>query len=54
MMTQNEIDMSPGAVAARLEDVRALYRLVLYLGRFKALEAAQAQGAERPGQRSRG
>lgn len=54
MMTQNEIDMSPGAVAARLDDVRALYRLVLYLGKFKAVEAAGAQDAERTGQRSRG
>jgi hypothetical protein len=54
MMTQDEIDMSPRAVAARLEDVRALYRLMLYLGKFKAVETAQAQDAERPGQRSRG
>ena len=49
MMTQDEIDMSPRAVAARLDDVRALYRLVLYLGRFKAVEPAGAQSAEHPG-----
>jgi len=42
MMTLDEIDMSPQAVAARLDDVRALYRLMLYLGRFKAVETAVA------------
>lgn len=54
MMTQDEIDMSPQAVAARLDDVRALYRLMLYLGRFKAVETTVAQSAELPSQRSRG
>jgi hypothetical protein len=54
MMTQNEIDMSPRAVAARLHDVRALYRLMLYLGKFKAVDTAVAQSAERPNQRSHG
>lgn len=54
MMTRDEIDMSPRAIAARLDDVRALYRLMLYLGKFKVVEPAGAQGAERPGHRSRG
>jgi hypothetical protein len=54
MMTQDEIDMSAGAVAARLENVRALYRLMLYLGKFKPVETGPAQSVERPGQRSRG
>jgi len=45
MMPQDEIDMSAGAVAARLENVRALYRLMLYLEKFRPLEAA---AAERP------
>lgn len=49
MMTRNEIDMSPRAVAARLDDVRALYRLMLYLGRFKAVETAAAQDEEASG-----
>lgn len=52
MMTQVEIDMSPRAVAARLDDVRALYRLVLYLGRFKVVESATAQDAEASGSSS--
>jgi hypothetical protein len=52
MMTQDEIDMSPRAVAARLDDVRALCRLVLYLGRFKAVESATAQDAEASGSSS--
>jgi len=54
MMTQDEIDMSSRAVAARLDKVRALYRLMLYLGKFKPVETGAAQSAERPGQRSRG
>ena len=54
MMIQDEIDMSPRAVAARLDDVRALYRLMLYLRRFTAVETAVAQSAEHPTQRSRG
>ena len=37
--------MSPRAVAVRLDTVRALYRLALYLGTFKAVEAV-AQDAE--------
>jgi hypothetical protein len=53
-MPQDEIDMSPQAIAARLDDVRALYRLMLYLGRFKAVEPAAAQSAELPIQRSLG
>ncbi|HEX4418176.1 MAG TPA: hypothetical protein VH165_09780 [Kofleriaceae bacterium] len=53
-MTQDEIDMSPQAIAARLDDVRALYQLMLYLGRFKAVEPAVVQSAELPVQRSRG
>ena len=40
MTTQDKIDMSPRAVAARLADVRALYRLMLYLGKFKEVDAA--------------
>jgi hypothetical protein len=36
-----EIDMSPEAVARRLDEVRALYRLMRYLGRFKAIEPEQ-------------
>ena len=54
MMIQDEIDMSPRAVAARLDDVRALYRLMLYLGRFTAVEAAVPQSTEPPTQRPRG
>jgi hypothetical protein len=54
MMTPDEIDMSPRAVAARLDDVRALCRLMLYLARFKAVETTGAEGAKNPGQRSRG
>jgi hypothetical protein len=48
MKTQAEIDMTPQAVAARLDDVRALYRLMLYLARFKPIETAAAHdvGAE--------
>lgn len=52
-MTQDEIDMSPRAVAARLDVVRALYGLTLYSEKFKPVEAAAA-AAECPGQRSRG
>jgi hypothetical protein len=54
MTTQDETDMSPRAVAARLDDVRALYRLVLYLEKFKAAETDAAQDAKHPAQRSRG
>ena len=54
MMTQDELDMSPQAVAARLDDVRALYRLMRYLGRFKASETPASQSAELPIQRVRG
>jgi hypothetical protein len=46
MRPPREIDMSPRAIAARLDSVRALYRLALYLGAFKAVEAAAAPGAE--------
>jgi len=53
-MTRDEIDMSPSAVAARLDDVRALYRLMLYLGRFKVVEPAEEQDAGVSGRRSRG
>jgi hypothetical protein len=56
-MIQDEIDMSPRAVAARLDGVRALYRLMLYLGRFKASDAAETavvQSEEHPSQRSNG
>ncbi len=38
--------MSPLAVAARLDCVRALYRLMLYLGTFTAVEAAAAEAAD--------
>jgi hypothetical protein len=31
------VDMSPEAIAARLEDVRQLYRLCLYLAQAKKL-----------------
>jgi len=35
-MTRNaNVDMSPTAVAARLDEVRALYRLTSYLSRFR-------------------
>jgi hypothetical protein len=30
-MTKPEIDMSPAALARRLEQVRALYKLMIYL-----------------------
>jgi hypothetical protein len=32
------IDMSAGAIARRLEDVRGLYRLKQYLGRFRPVD----------------
>ena len=48
MKTRDEIDMSPRAVAARLDGVRALYRLTLYLGKFKAGEAAVARDEDAP------
>jgi hypothetical protein len=48
MTTRDEIDMSPRAVAARLDQVRALYRLVLYLGRFKAVDTTVARDANDP------
>ena len=54
MMTQDEIDMSPRAVASRLDGVRALYRLALYLGKFKPVETIGAQDAERSNQQSHG
>ena len=33
--TPEPVDMSPPAVARRLDEVRALCRLVRYLGRFR-------------------
>lgn len=48
MMTQDEIDMSPRAVASRLDGVRALYRLALYLSRFKISQAAPAKSRRAP------
>jgi hypothetical protein len=51
MKTQDEIDMSPRAIAARLDNVRALYRLALYLGKFKAVDADTARDASVPDQR---
>ncbi len=40
MTTKNadHVDMSPTAVAARLDEVRALYRLTSYLARFRPVE----------------
>jgi hypothetical protein len=52
MMTQDEIDMSPRAVAARLDEVRALYRLMLYLAKFTAVETAADPEAEASGRSS--
>jgi hypothetical protein len=38
----NEIDMSPRAIARRLDELRALYDLMRYLGRIRPLvEAAE-------------
>ena len=36
------IDMSPAAIARRLEQVRALYKLMLHLGRARPAETARA------------
>ena len=38
MTTREPIDMSPAAVAARLEQVRALYKLMVYLRQFKVTQ----------------
>lgn len=46
MKTKDEIDMSPEAIAARLDSVRALYRLTRYLRAFKAVDTAAADGTE--------
>jgi hypothetical protein len=35
--SDREVDMSPEAVASRLDDVRALYRLMVYLGQARPL-----------------
>ncbi len=34
------IDMSPAAIARRLEQVRALYKLMMHLGRARPAETA--------------
>ena len=46
MRTRDDIDMSPQAVALRLDSVRALYKLTSYLSKFKPIEPALAQGAK--------
>jgi len=38
--TAETIDMSPAALAGRLEQVRALYKLMVYLGRARPVESA--------------
>jgi len=41
-MKHEPVDMSPRAVALRLEEVRGLFRLTEYLAKFRAaLEAAE-------------
>ena len=37
------VDMSPRAIAARLDEVRRLYRLVMYLRRFAQPPASQSE-----------
>ena len=49
--TPEPVDMSPRAVARRLDEVRALCRLVRYLGQFQpdgVAKAAQDAVAGRP------
>lgn len=39
-MKNEQVDMSPRAVAARLDTMRALYDLMKYLVQFRPVEAA--------------
>jgi hypothetical protein len=39
MKNGEQVDMSPSAIAARLDEVRALYRLTSYLVRFRPVGA---------------
>jgi hypothetical protein len=39
-MKDNQVDMSPRAVAQRLDELRALCDLTSYLGRFRPLAEA--------------
>jgi len=49
------IDMSPAALAARLEEVRALYKLMAYLGQARVIGAAEPRaGGAHSGDQSTG
>lgn len=44
-MALKKVDMSPAAVAARIEDLRALYRLMLSLREVKILGPVSTEKA---------
>ena len=50
MMKNDPVDMSPAAIAKRLEEMRALCDLMSYLGRFRPLveEAERRAATKKP------
>jgi hypothetical protein len=42
-MKADQVDMSPRAIARRLDEMRALYDLMRYLGKFRPLVEAAEQ-----------
>jgi hypothetical protein len=48
-MKDESVDMSPRAIARRLDEMRALYDLMRYLGTFKPLVEAAEQARKSGG-----
>jgi hypothetical protein len=52
-MKKPEIDMSPEAIARRLEEVRSLYRFTMSLGRARVIGAHESAASDEAGRTSK-
>jgi hypothetical protein len=49
MTKKADVDMSPEAVASRIEEIRALYKLMAYLRQARVVEARPVDSKRRTG-----